>query len=68
MLFYCLLTFFKIIFFFQEHYQSVKQFGSRSGPTLWYYVGPDLGAKCLKMISAEEKRRQLQGKSVQWGN
>ena len=32
-----LLTFFKIFFFskkiFQEHYQSVKQFGSRSGPT-----------------------------------
>ena len=32
-----LLTFFKINFFkifFQEHYQSVKQFGSWSGPTL----------------------------------
>ena len=31
------LTFFKIKFFkifFQEHYQSVKQFGSQSGPTL----------------------------------
>ena len=34
--FYCLVIFFKINFFkkiFQEHYQSVKQFGSRSGPT-----------------------------------
>ena len=31
-------TFFKALF--QEHYQSVKQFGSRSGPT---YGGPDLG-------------------------
>ena len=31
-----LLTFFKIKFFkklFQEHYQCVKQFGSKSGPT-----------------------------------
>ena len=40
--------FFKIDFFkifFQEHYQSVKQFGSRSGPTS---VGPDLAPKCFK--------------------
>ena len=34
-----LLTFFKINFFqkfFQEHCQSVKQFGPRSGPTFWW--------------------------------
>ena len=34
---YCLLDVFKIIYFrkfFQEHYQRVKRFGSRSGPNL----------------------------------
>ena len=41
-----LLTFFKINFFkkiFQEHYQSVKQFGSRSGPN------------CLQRSAADDK-------------
>ena len=39
--FCCLLTFFKINFFkkiFQEHYQSAKQFGSRSGPKNIYQM------------------------------
>ena len=52
MLFCSLLVFFNINFFkkfFQEYHQSVKQFGSRSGPTL---VGPDLGPKRLQRISA----------------
>ena len=30
---------------FHEHYQNVKQFGSRSGPTS---VGPDLDPNCLQ--------------------
>ena len=30
---------------------SVKQFGSRSGPT---FFGPDLGPNCLKMLSADD--------------
>ena len=36
--FFCLLIFFKINFFekfFQDYHQSIKQFGSRSGPTFW---------------------------------
>ena len=51
--FFCcrLLTFFKINFFekfFQEHYQSVKQFGSRSGPTLCRsWSGSKLFAKVI---------------------
>ena len=43
----CLLTFFQINFYkksFQEHYKSVKQFGSRSGPTF-----------CLQSVSADDK-------------
>ena len=46
--------FFKINFFekfFQEYHQSVKQFGSRSGPTI---VGPDLGLNCLQKFSADD--------------
>ena len=38
MLFHRLLFVSKIIFVrktFQEYYQNVKQFGSRSGPTIW---------------------------------
>ena len=45
------LTFKKKIF--QEHYQSVKPFGSRSRPT--EYVGPDLGPSCLQRLSADDK-------------
>ena len=51
-----LLTFFKInVFkkFYQEHYSSIKQLGSRSGPM--FHVGPDLGPNCLQRISAEDK-------------
>ena len=48
--FYCRLLFFsKLTFFkrfFQEHYQSVKQFGSRSGPTK--NVGSDLSPNVFK--------------------
>ena len=40
---------------FQEHYQSVKQFESRS-------VGPDLDSNCLQRLSAEDKSRHKQGK------
>ena len=59
--FYCrLLTFFKINFFkilFQEHYQSVKQSGSRSGLTfcLLKNVCPEFGSKlCTKIISRRQ--------------
>ena len=52
-----LLTFFKIIVFkpfFQEHYQSVKQFGS---------VGPDLGPNCLQRLLADDKSCRKHWKS-----
>ena len=38
--------------FFQEHYDSVKQFGSRSRPA---FVGPDLDPNCLQQLSADDK-------------
>ena len=41
--------------FFQEYHQSVKQFGSRSGPT---FVGPDLSPNCLQRLSAEDTCKQ----------
>ena len=58
--FCCLSTFFKIILykkFFQEHYQGVKRFGSRSGQMS---VGPDLGPNCLQRLSdsADYKSRR----------
>ena len=59
MLFCRLQIFFKIIFFekfFQEYHLSVKQIGSRSGPT--FFVGPDLGPNCLQRLSADDTRRQ----------
>ena len=34
--------------FFQEHYQSVKQFGSRSGTTM--NAGPNLYPNCLTLL------------------
>ena len=50
-----LLTFFEIYFFkkfFQEHYKSVKWFGSRSGPTFcWSWSG----SNCLQRLSADNK-------------
>ena len=46
--------FFKI---FQEHYQPVKWFGSRSGLTF------DLGPNCLQRLSADDKSLCLHGKS-----
>ena len=52
----CLLTFFKINFFkklFQEHFQSVKWFGSRSGPT---FCRSRSGSKLLTKIIS---RRQV---------
>ena len=45
------LTFSRI--FFQEHFQSVKQFGSRSGPTFCQSYG--LGPNCLQRLSADDK-------------
>ena len=36
---------------FQEHYQSVKWFRSRSVPMFC----PDLGPNCLQMLSADDK-------------
>ena len=44
---------FVVVCFFQEHYQSVKQFGLRLGPTK--NVGPNLGQNCLQRLSADNK-------------
>ena len=38
--------------FFQEYHQSIKQFGSRSGPTVC-----DLGPNCLQKLSADDTSR-----------
>ena len=49
-----LLTVFQTNFFkklFQEHYQGIKQFGSRSRPT---EVSPDLDPNCLQGLSADD--------------
>ena len=49
-IFHASANFFQINFFkklFQEHYQTFKQFGSKSGP--------DLGPSCLQMLSADNK-------------
>ena len=56
-IYYRLLTFFKINFlekFFQEHYQSVKQFGFRSGPA-FFLVCHDMAPNCLQRLSADDK-------------
>ena len=55
MMFLSSADFFKIYFlknFFQEHYQSIKQIGSRSGPTL---RRPDLGLNWLQRSAAGDK-------------
>ena len=52
--FFRLLIFFEINFFeqfYHEHRQSVKQFGSRSGPT---FVGPDVGQIFVQWLPAED--------------
>ena len=52
--------FFKINFFkkiFQELYQSVKWFGSRSGPIFCdFSVGPDLGQNCLTKVATSNEK------------
>ena len=51
--------FFKVNFFekfFQEHYQSVKQFLDPDQAR--HFVGPDLGPNCLQRLSADNTRRQ----------
>ena len=51
--------FFQINFFeefFQKYHQSVKQFGSRSGPT---FVSPDLGSNCLQRLSADNTVKRV---------
>ena len=42
--------------FFYKCYYSVKQFGSRSGPTK--NVGPDVGPNCLQSLLADDTSRQ----------
>ena len=55
---YCLLIFFfqnlLVRKFFQEHYQCVNQFGSRSGPI---FFRPGLGPNCLQRLSSYERLR-----------
>ena len=45
---------------FKELYQSVKQFGSSTGPRS---VGPDLGSNSLQRFSADDKSHREHGKS-----
>ena len=54
-----LLTFSKLSFSknCEDHYQSIKQFGPRSGPT-FCSVGPDLGPNCLQRLSADDESRR----------
>ena len=66
--FFCcrLLNFFKINFFkkfFQEHHQSVNQFGSRSGPTFCRsWSGFKLFAKVIsrQQVAASQERGRLE--------
>ena len=54
-----LLTFFKMNFFkkfFQEHYQSVKQFGSRSGPM---FCLSRSGSKLLAKVMTRRQKSAL---------
>ena len=45
--------------FFQKYHQSVKQFGSRSGPTLcWAWSGSKLFANDICLLSADDNSRQ----------
>ena len=37
--------------FYQEHYQNIKQLGSKSGPM--FHGGPDLGPNCFQKILSE---------------
>ena len=45
------------ILFNEEQHQSIKHFGSRSGPTL-YRVRPDVGRNCFQRLSADNTSRQ----------
>ena len=68
MLFVVCFFFFFFFFFFcffliikkilQEYCQSVKQFGSRSGPTFC--------PNCLQRLSADDKSRHQRGKMYNW--
>ena len=66
--FFCrLLIFFKINFlekFFQEQYKSVKQFGSRSGPTLcWSWSGSKLFSKVISRRQVATSMGRVKGVS-----
>ena len=59
------LTFSKNLSGALEQYQSVKLFGSRSGPIdVLRYVGPDLGPNCKQRLSAGEKMSLLTRKEL----
>ena len=54
-------NFFFQINFFKKFFQSVKQFGFRSGPT---FVGPDLDPNCLQRLSANHKSQLARNLTV----
>ena len=58
--------FFKIDFFkkkFQEHYQSVKQFGPRSGPT---FCRSRSGSKLFAKVISRQQNLPLAGKELRY--
>ena len=62
---WCLLTFFVIFFFkfFQDHLQSVKQFGSRSGPT---FCRSWSGFKLFAKVISKQQNLPLAGVFLGW--
>ena len=49
--------------FFQEHCQSVKQFGFRSGQT---FFSPDLGPNYLQRLTADNKKSPITRKELKF--
>ena len=68
--FFHLLTFFKInlkknILNFQEHYLSVKQFGSRSGPTLIWVQTNSKNYQQMSKVAASKERFNVTNAGIQ---
>ena len=62
--FCCRLTFSKIHFFFKYSFRNTIRVSNHFDQEQnLHSVGPDLGPKCLQVISAEAKKHPLQAKS-----